>query len=126
MKLQHGERSILAHFADAQAAHAALEELEQAGFDAIQLARVAETAASPEGGSQPTAIRGEESSLASAILEAGGLDRTSGILLAASPEVSGMSAPETDSLGPFLLTVVTQAERQSEAVAVIRRHGGTV
>lgn len=126
MKLRPGERSILAYFADAAAANAALDELEQAGFDSVRIDRVVETAASPEGGGQLTAMRGEESSLASAILEAGGLDRTSGILLAASPDVSGMSAPETDSLGSFLLTVVTRADKEPEAVEVIRRHGGTV
>lgn len=125
MKLNPGERSILANFTSAPDAEAALKALQEAGFASAQLDRVSRAGASPDGGGRPPAIRGQESSLTAAVMEPPGLDRESGILLAASPEVSGMSAPVTDNIGPFLLTVVTRKEREPEALAIIQQYGGT-
>lgn len=126
MKLNPGERSILASFSAGPKAETALRELKAAGFGTTQLDRVGRYGFRPDTDQQRPAIAGKEESLTAAVLSPAQLDEESAVLLAATPEASGLADPVTEDRGPFLLTVVTDEAGVSEAVEIIQRHGGIV
>jgi hypothetical protein len=126
MKLEPGERSILATFPNRPDAEAAMSDLKAAGFDTVQLDRVGEFGFRPDTLEQRPAISGEESSLVQAVLKPSQMDANSAILLAATPEASGMSAPNQIDHMPFLMTIVTNDSRVEEAVALLKERGAQV
>lgn len=126
MKLEPGERSILASFAFQGNAEEASQALHAAGYNTVQLDRVGRFGVRPEADERRPAIAGSESSNARAVLNPGRMDNNTAILLGASTEVSGMSAPDTADNMPYLVTVVTSEEKVDRAVAIIQEHGGRV
>jgi hypothetical protein len=121
MQLNPGERSVLATFTSGPDAEAATRALAQAGFIA-QMDRIGEFGFRPDLGRIQPAIAGKEPSLVQAVLGPAQLDDDSAILLGASTAASGLSGPSAD-IPPFLVTVVTTADRLPAALALLDRHG---
>lgn len=123
MKLNPGERSILAGFFQRTDAEAALNELKQAGFTECQLDRVSELGF--EGGADTRRPAQGASSLSAQILHGheGAWRDDVAQLLAAHPAVSGM-AGEVRQEAPFLVTVLTREEGVAEARSIIHRNRG--
>ncbi|HYG60368.1 MAG TPA: hypothetical protein VD902_20040 [Symbiobacteriaceae bacterium] len=126
MKLEPGERSVLASFKSGPDAEAAKKALQQAGFTEVQMDRIGKFGFRPDLDERRPAISGNESSQVKAILNPGRQDGNTAVLLGATTEVSGMSAPSTQDEMPFLITVVTVEDRLDEAVHLITQHGGRV
>lgn len=125
MKLNPGERSILAGFFQRTDAEAALDELRQAGFTECQLDRVSEFGVEGGADTRRPAMAGGASSQSAQILHGheADWDDDAAQLLAAMPAVSGM-AGEVRQEAPFLVTVVTNEDRVEEALQLIRRNRG--
>lgn len=126
MKLNPGERSILAYFKSSEGALAAKEELKRAGYSETQLDRVGEYGYNPDMDLEQVG-RGSVS-LSAATLDTRLRDDDVRILMAATPEASGLSGPPTtltDST-PFLLTIVTDEQGVDEAVRICEQHEGRV
>lgn len=123
MKLNPGERSILAGFFQRTDVEAAQAALKQAGFPIAQIDRVSEHLT--ETGADTRRPAGGAGSLAGSVLYAkdGLLDEDARTLMAAMPDVSGM-AGEVRQEAPYLLTVVTSDERVEEARRIIQQHRG--
>lgn len=127
MKLNPGEHALLANFNDATHVQDAQAELQAAGITETQVDHISQFGSDPQPEVEPVGLAGEESSLAGAVLKPAQLGGQSRVLLAATPEASGMADGDlTPAVQPFLLTVVTSQDRVSEAVAIIERHGGRV
>lgn len=126
MKLNPGERSVLASFASGPQAEKAMAALRDAGFEVAQMDRVGRFGFRPDVEEQRPAISGKESSLVRAVLNPAQLDDESAVLLGATTEASGMSAPDTADNMPFLVTVVTNEERVEEAASICQQNGGRV
>ncbi len=123
MKLNPGERSILGMFNHWNDAEAALQELQEAGFQEAAIDRIGEMSLEP-GVDLRNPARGA-SSLSDQVMSSpgGNIGGDEGILLGADPAVSGLSGDLRQET-PFLLTVVTSEERVQEARRVIRKHRG--
>lgn len=123
MKLNPGERSILASFFQQGDAEAAMDALKGAGFSECQLDRISEFRTAP--GANTGRPGTGDSSLASAVLydQEGMLGDEGRILLAATPDVSGM-AGEVRQEAPYLLTIVTSEERVEEARGIVQEYRG--
>lgn len=123
MKLNPGERSILAGFFQRTDAEAALAALRQAGFAECQMDRISEHGF--EGGADTRRPGQGATSLSASVLygHEGGFWDDASQLLAAMPAVSGM-AGEVRQEAPFLVTVVTSEDRVEEALKIIRSHRG--
>lgn len=123
MKLNPGERSILAGFFQQPDAEAAQEELRSAGFGETQLDRISELGyeADPDT-RRPGSGAG---SLSGSVLYGhdGTMNDDLRVLLASMPAVSGM-AGEVRQEAPFLLTIVTHDGRVEEALEIVRRNRG--
>lgn len=126
VKLNPGERSILAQFAARPDAEQAVQALKQAGFEDSQLDRVGKFGYDPRVDRKRPGITTNETSLANAVLDPALLDDDSRVLMAAFPESSGMSGPNTIDHMPYLVTIVTSDERVQDAVDLILEHGGRV
>lgn len=123
MQLAPGERSILASFQFTHKAEAAVRALRQAGFHTLQIDRVGEYGREPAPDQlRPAFGAGVQSTQVLFGTEKAGAD-ASGILLAATPEVSGIGG-SIDPWEGVLLTAVVPAERLDEALTIIRQHGG--
>lgn len=125
MKLKPGEQSILASFSSGPDAESCLTALKQAGYPEAQMDRVGNSGYKPDVYELRPAIAGKESSLANVTLDPAQLDDNSRILLAATPDASGMSGGSSD-IKPFLVTVLTSKDRVQDAVDIIQQHGGRV
>lgn len=125
MKLNPGERSILAGFFQRTDAEAALDQLKQAGFTEAQLDRISEHGFEGGADSRRPALGGGATSLSATVLHGheGAWTDDAAQLLAAMPAVSGMSG-EVRQEAPFLLTIVTSEERVEEALGIVRRNRG--
>jgi len=127
MKLEPGERSILASFQNGPAAEAAEEALRQAGFTEVQFDQVGAFGFDPEPNEGRVALGSEGSQVTATLF---GHERMLGddvrVLLGATPEASGMAGPLSGNFPSFLVTVVTTENRLNEAVEVVHRHGGRV
>ncbi|HLN64156.1 MAG TPA: hypothetical protein VK464_21770 [Symbiobacteriaceae bacterium] len=128
MKLRPGERSIFASFGSGPNAEACRDELQQAGFQEVQLDRIGKVGFRPDTFKERPAIAGDETSVTAAVMNP---PRTALVddqrpLLAAFPEASGMSSPDTADRAPFLIVVVTTDDRVDEAVSICEKHGGRV
>lgn len=127
MKLEPGERSVLASFETGPAAQAAEAALRQAGFTEVQFDQVGAFGYDPEPNEDRVALGGERSAVTATLFgHEKLLDDDVRVLLNATPEASGMAGPLTGDFPTFLVTVVTTADRVDEAVQVVQGHGGRV
>jgi hypothetical protein len=124
MKLEPGERSILASFSAGPQAETALAALKQAGFEDVQLDRVGRFGYAPDVDGEQPIIAGKESSQAHAVLAPALLDDDTAILMAATPEASGLAGDIADGELPFLVTIVTTDGRLKAAMDLVHKHGG--
>lgn len=128
MKLEPGERSILASFKAWEEGHEATVALKRAGFETVQIDRVSHYGVDPEA-DRHRPVLGDASSLAGSVLWGHEKNMSSDsvrILLAATPEASGMSGDGVMDGYNVLVTVVTTEERLDEAVDLLKRHGARV
>ncbi|MCL6636178.1 MAG: hypothetical protein K6T29_10535 [Peptococcaceae bacterium] len=130
MRLDPGERSILAYFPTGEAAREAAGELNGAGLGFSQVDRVSRygTTMDPQSNNPINlAVTGTGPTLYS---DSAGeeLSDAERVLLAADPSVSGYGSPGYGTAGglAFLLTLVTPGDNVDRAVEIIKRHGGTV
>lgn len=127
LKLNRGERSILANFEDGPAAEQAVAALKQAGYTDVGLDRVDgfPGGRNPDDDTRPGI---GEASEVTAILAGNStmLDDDARVLMNAMPEASGMAGTPTQIVPPFLVTVVTDEQGLDRAVGIIKRHGGRV
>lgn len=125
MKLNPGERSILAGFMREPHAEAARTELQRAGITEVQLDRISEHGYETGADTRRPALGGGGTSQTGTVLSGAqrALDDDRRVLLAAMPAVSGM-AGEVPRDAPFLLTIVTNDQRVEEALAIVRRNHG--
>lgn len=129
MKLEPGERSILAYFKAWEPGHEAVVELQRNGFGEVQIDLVDRFGFDPGADRRRPALSGEGTSLAASVLYGhegtlGGDD--SEVLLAATPQASGMSDPGTNEGFNVLVTVLTSERRVDEAVEILKRFGAQV
>lgn len=121
-----GERSVLASFYSEAEAQQAAAQVQQLG---IEVAAVDELHAygSVQPGKRAFPLNGEIPSLASLTLDTGISSRDAGVLLAATPQASGMSGGQDELTGRnFLLTVVCPNEQVQQVVQIIKAcHGYT-
>ncbi|WP_054694219.1 hypothetical protein [Syntrophomonas palmitatica] len=131
MELPKGERSILAYFPSSTKASAAAKEIVNAGLvqdsDSIQVDRVSRYSLNNNkdiNGPINNARTLSGPTLYSASSGSQGPDP----LLASSDSASGMADGGAGMAGgsPFLLTVITKEENVSQAVQIIKNHGGRV
>lgn len=127
MRLDPGERSILASFPSTHQAEEAAKRLKQEGYDTVGVARIGQF------GYEPTShisdpVAGQAITLSGLTLFGGNEDHlgAAGPLLAASPMASGQSAYDAAGGAGVLLTVVTTEESVSRAVELIKEYGGQV
>ncbi|HYF79562.1 MAG TPA: hypothetical protein VD973_20845 [Symbiobacteriaceae bacterium] len=126
MKLERDEHSLFASFQSGPQAEAALGALKAAGYTEIQMDRIGQWGYKPDVLEQRPAYRGDESSLVQAVLGPEPLDDESRVLLGATTDASGMSAPDKTDDMPFLVTLVTSNSQVARAVQIIEEHGGRV
>jgi len=126
VKLEPGERSILATFASGPDAEAALRELKQNGYKDSRLDRIGEYGFQPDRFEKRPAISGNEPSLVNAVLKPERLDDNSRVLLGATNDASGLAGPMSMDHSPFLITVVTDDLGVDPAVEILERLGGRV
>ncbi|BDG59984.1 hypothetical protein [Caldinitratiruptor microaerophilus] len=125
MRLDPGERSILATFGQYPRAVAAREALLGAGFRTVQVDRIGAGGYDPE--PDRARLRTGETPTQGVVWQ----DETGKLpgddvrpLVAAMPEVSGMAGPLVAGGHGVLLTAVVPEERLEEALDIIRRLGG--
>lgn len=127
MKLDPGEHTLMGAFHHYPRAEAAEKALRQAGYDAVQLDRIAKEGFDPGRNEERPGWGGEPSQVTATIYgHERMLGRDTRVLLGAMPENSGMAGPMTADMPSFLLTVVCKNERVDEAVRIMEEHGGRV
>lgn len=127
MKLEPGEHTLLASFKHGPDAETAARALKNAGYTDVRVERLGQAGYQPDVfAERPPAEGGGETSLVRAVLKPGQLDGQTRVLLAATPDASGLSGPSADVDMPFLVTIVTGDELVDRAVQLITEHGGRV
>ncbi len=126
LKLNPGERSILATFQQFPRAEAARSALNRAGFATAKVDRIGEAGYNPNPG-YFSPYHGQATSLAGITYfdspaELG--DQEKRPLLAAKPEASGMAGDLTARGQGVLLTAVVPEDRLQTALEIIRQLGG--
>lgn len=130
MKLEPGERSILAYFPSSGKAQKAVDDLKSAGFDTVQLDRVSRYGVHNDAEIN-NAIAGRAGSMTGLTLFSAGNspdDDSERVLQGSDPSVSGFGSPDYGSAGgrAFLVTVVTNDEKVEQALSIARKRGGDV
>jgi hypothetical protein len=126
MKLDPGERSILASFTNEAAAAEAVKVLRSEGYVEVRLdhlnrnqepgGQVSDRIGLGGRASQSQAVNGEQT-LA---------DEDVRVLEAATPAVSGMAGEPIEPIPSILVTVVAHDRHINGAVEIIQQHGGRV
>lgn len=127
MKLERGERSILASFTSWTRAEDAVKALNEAGLGTVQLARVGKYAGVNDNSDFNDPVGGQAATL-SGLTQLEGDEfpsRNAGPLIAADLAASGMSGPRVDERGVLLTAVVSQ-DQVDQAVAIIKQNEGRV
>jgi hypothetical protein len=127
MRLDPGERSILATFPGTLQAEEAAQRLKEEGYDAVDVTSIGQFGYEPNSHiSDPLA--GQAITLSGLTIFGGNEDHlgAAGPLLAASPLASGQSASDAGGGFGVLLTVVTTEESINRAVELIKEYGGQV
>lgn len=127
MRLNPGERALLASFHYFPQAEACKRALTQAGISTVQLDRIGEHGYNPE----PTYSRpvlGEETSQTVAFFDNSGqvTGPSARVMTAAMPEVSGMAGAITAQGHGVLLTAVVSEDQAALAERIIHEHGGRI
>lgn len=123
MKLNPGERSILAGFFQRTDAQAGRDALIRAGFTEVQLDRVSEYGFEAGADTERPIFPANAASQTGQILGRDNLGDDVRILLSATPAVSGMIG-EVKQEPPYLVTIVTSEDRVEEALKIVREHRG--
>lgn len=126
MKLEPGEHTLMATFESSNQAEEALKALKAAGFTEAQMDRIGTFGYKKDGGEDRPFPGPNETSVANAVLKPDRLDGNTRVLMAATPEASGMSASGGPDVPPFLVTIVCHNERVDQAVEIIHKHHGRV
>lgn len=127
MKLEPGERSILASFTSWTRAEDAVKALKEAGLGTVQLARAGKYAGVNDNSDFNDPVRSQAATL-SGLTQLEGDEfpsRNAGPLIAADPAASGMSGPRVDERSVLLTAVVSQ-DQVDQAVAIIKQNEGRV
>lgn len=124
MKMERGERSVLAYFGTEEAARACEARLQSLEVT-CRVDGMGMYPAAPERNYSVPGSRGE-TSLANAIFYGYDLvgDESARVLMAASPTVSGMSGEGPTVDGNFLLTVICSEQTLPQVLAEVERAGG--
>lgn len=126
MKLERGERSILASFTDGPDAEKAGRLLREAGYTEVQVDRIGGFGDGAGETKARATMGGIESQVTTSLRETAQYKDDVRVLLAATPEASGMAGAPTQMVPPFLVTVMTAGDRVDEAVGILQRCGGRV
>lgn len=131
MKLEKGERSILAYFPSSNRAQDAASELKEQGYSGIQIDRVSRYGVSHDTEiNNPIAGRAETGTgLTFYGANVGSFeDNDTRILQGADPSNSGYGDTNYGIAGgkAFLLTLVTSDDNVDKAVSIIKNHHGQV
>jgi len=127
MKLNPGERSILAYFDSGARAEAAEHELRQAGFAEVQFDQVGRLGYDEEPNRNRPVLGGEASEVTAVLYgNERAMTQDVRVLLNATPAASGMAGVQEEGWRNFLVTVVTTDDRVDEAVKIIQGNGGRV
>lgn len=130
VKLDQGERSVLAYFPSSGSAQKAAEELKDIGYQTVQVDRISRYGVnsdseinSPVGGQ---AVSNTGLTLFSS--EAGELDVSERILHMSDPSVSGYGDTDYGMAGgrAFLVTVVTDEGSADQVSDILQKHGGKI
>lgn len=130
MKMQPGERSILAYFSSDNEARQAAEQIQQMGIEEIQIDRIARYPADSNAGID-NALTGEPN-LSDLTAFGGDTDsfhsNDSRVMVAADPSVSGIGNTNYGVAGgrSFLLTVVTDEQKAQRVEEIIKQRGGMI
>lgn len=119
-----GERSILSYFPSSGKAQDAKAELEQLGYQDMQIDRISRYPSDLRD-SLNSPLSGDISSLTNLTQSTAAYDDAA-VLMSSDPAVSGMSSEQIAGRHPFILTVVTDDEHVETAVQIIKKHGGYV
>ncbi len=129
MRLNHGERSVLAGFPSKDSARRAAEELEGMGYDTVRVDRISRYGFSG-GEIIDNPVLGNESPAGLTLFsaEAGDLSVNERVLRGSDPLVSGNGAAGygTEGEAAFLLTVVTGEGNVGQVTEVVERYGGRI
>ncbi|MBC7344361.1 MAG: hypothetical protein H5U03_02850 [Clostridia bacterium] len=129
MRLQPGEKSILAYFPSIGKANQAIEQLKNNGFSNCQLERVSRygTEFDPSMDNPISTQATNQTSLSLYSSDSGPLaGDDSRVLLGADPSVSGTGLTDYGLAGQeaYLVTVVSSEKRIEQARAIIEKCGG--
>ncbi len=130
MKLEPGERSLLAYFPSSESARKAAEELKSMGYDTVQVDRISRYGAEADDEvNYPPAGRAESGS-GLTLFSAGAGDPGAGerMLHAADPSVGGYGDTDYGLAGgrAFLVTVVTDGGNYGQVAGILEKHGGKI
>lgn len=132
MKLNPGERSIMAYFPSSTKAEAAMADLKSAGIGEMSLDRVSRYGVD-NNREINNPIAGQAETITGLTLFSADTDHFNNndarVLMAADPSVSGYTRTEGYGLGggkSFLVAIVTSEEKVDEAVGILKQHGAEV
>lgn len=130
MRLEPGERSVLAYFPSAESAGKAAEELKSMGYHTVQVDRISRYGESTDSEVNYPVAGGALSNAGLTIFsaEAGDLDANERILLAADPSASGYGDAGYGVAGgrAFLVTVVTDGGSAGQVEEILEKYGGKI
>ena len=124
LRLKPHERSILASFADIEKARQAAQELQENGFETVQVDEVGQDPGEAADRIH-NLITGDVPGLANVVLGTDLDGRDAAVLKAADPSASGMAdGGELAMTRQVLVTVVAAEQDAPRAEAILRKHGG--
>lgn len=127
MQLGPGERSILAYFGSSREAQKAASELQNLGYEDVQVDRVSKFGVNYDD-EYNNPIMGRAETVTGLTLYSANTDRfvsnDSRILMVSDPSVSGFAGVELAGGTAFLVTVVTDEKQIQLAEEVLKKHGG--
>lgn len=130
MKMQPGERAILAYFPSSNDAQQAAQALQQMGIEETQIDRFSRYDANPNAEIN-NALSGEPN-ITDLTAFGGDADtfysNDRRVMIAADPSVSGIGATDYGVAGgrSFLLTVVTDEQKADQVTQIIKEKGGMI
>ncbi|MTI81717.1 MAG: hypothetical protein FH758_12725 [Firmicutes bacterium] len=129
MKMEKGERSILAYFPSSNKAEKAAEALQQLGINEVQVDRVSRYGVE-NNDEINRAVSGKPTQTGLTLFSADVTDKLGSkderILKAADPSVSGIGDTDYGVAGgrSFLVTAVTDEKHLDQAIKVVEEMGG--
>ncbi|MCL6611122.1 MAG: hypothetical protein K6T66_06245 [Peptococcaceae bacterium] len=130
MRLDPGERSVLAYFPSAESAGKAAEELKSMGYNTVQVDRISRYGENIDAEVNNPVAGGALSNAGLTLYsaEAGDLDANERILRASDPSVSGYGDAGYGMAGgrAFLVTVVTDGGSAEQVEGILEKYGGRI